>query len=247
MRCDDGHYYVVKFRNNPQHERVLANELLTTKIAEIVGLPVPAGEIVEVPTLLAEQTPGLTMVLGERRIPCEAGLQFGSKLAVSPFEGQVFDYLPHEMLKNVRNLETFLGILVLDKWTCNADTRQVVFWRRIRERKYSASFIDHGYCFNAEEWTLSDAPLQGVYPRNEVYRSVSGWMSFEPWLSRIESLDDQAIWNAAGSIPPQWYGSAWNELERLVLGLIARKRLVRQSILSFRKSLRQPFPAWQDG
>ena len=37
MRCDDGHYYVVKFRNNPQHERVLANEFLATRLAERVG------------------------------------------------------------------------------------------------------------------------------------------------------------------------------------------------------------------
>ena len=48
MRCDDGHYYVVKFRNNPQHERVLANEFLATRLAESVGLPVPAAEVVEV-------------------------------------------------------------------------------------------------------------------------------------------------------------------------------------------------------
>jgi hypothetical protein len=28
MRCDDGGYYVVKFQNNPQHLRILANEML---------------------------------------------------------------------------------------------------------------------------------------------------------------------------------------------------------------------------
>ena len=34
MFADDGHYYVVKFQNNPQHIRVLANELIATRIAE---------------------------------------------------------------------------------------------------------------------------------------------------------------------------------------------------------------------
>ena len=34
MRCSDGNFYVVKFRNNPQHLRVLANELLATRLAE---------------------------------------------------------------------------------------------------------------------------------------------------------------------------------------------------------------------
>src|SRR6266704_2145450 len=33
LRCSDGGYYVVKFQNNPQHRRVLVNELLGTKLA----------------------------------------------------------------------------------------------------------------------------------------------------------------------------------------------------------------------
>ena len=34
MRCSDGEFYVVKFRNNPQHLRVLTNEMLATRLAE---------------------------------------------------------------------------------------------------------------------------------------------------------------------------------------------------------------------
>jgi len=109
MRCDDGHYYVVKFRNNPQHERVLANEFLATRLAERVGLPVPAAEVVEVAPWLVEHTAELTIVLGDHAIQVEAGLQFGSRYVVSPVEGQVFDYLPPEMLDRVRNLEAFTG------------------------------------------------------------------------------------------------------------------------------------------
>ena len=37
MRCSDGNFYVVKFRNNPQHLRVLANEFLATRLAEVRG------------------------------------------------------------------------------------------------------------------------------------------------------------------------------------------------------------------
>ena len=39
MRCADGHYYVVKFQNNPQHRRILVNELLGTRLASRLGLP----------------------------------------------------------------------------------------------------------------------------------------------------------------------------------------------------------------
>jgi hypothetical protein len=244
MRCEDGHYYVVKFRNNPQHQRLLANEFLAAKLAEHVGLPVPAGEVVEVSSWLIAHTQELTVVLGSQQVACEAGLQFGSRYAVRPSEGQVFDYLPPEFLARVRNLNTFAGILALDKWTCNADGRQVAFWRKLRERKYSAAFIDQGYCFNAGEWTFPDFPLRGVFPRNEVYSGVTGWDSFEPWLTRIENLEEVQLRKAAEQIPPQWYGDEWGELEGLVNKLLQRRRLVRDLILAFRDSPRRPFPEW---
>ncbi len=244
MRCDDGHYYVVKFRNNPQHVRVLANEFLATRLAEIVGLPVPAAEVVEVKPWLVENTAELSILLSGREMKVEAGLQFGSRYVVSPGGGTMCEFLDAGLLDKVRNIETFAGMLAIDKWTCNADGRQAAFWRKSREKKFSATFIDQGYCFNAGEWTFPDFPLRGVYPRNEVYARVSGWESFEPWLSRVEKLDDDSIWRVAGEIPPAWYGGLWDELESLVKQLIERKTIVRELILAFRGLPRRPFPQW---
>ena len=70
MRCSDGNFYVVKFRNNPQHLRVLANELLATRLAEGAALPVPATEVVEVGDWLAQHTPELNIQLAGSTIPC---------------------------------------------------------------------------------------------------------------------------------------------------------------------------------
>ena len=244
MRCSDGNFYVVKFRNNPQHLRVLANELLATRLAEGAELPVAAAEVVEVGDWLVEHTPELNIQLAGNAIPCLPGLQFGSRYVVSPLEGQVFDYLPMEMLGRVRNLEAFAGILAMDKWTGNANGRQAAFWRRMRERKYRAAFIDQGYCFNAGEWTFPDYPLRGVYARNEVYEGVRGWETFEPWLSRIEKMDEEMVWRAAGEIPPEWYCGEWDALEKLVRELLERRARVRELIAGFRMSVRNPFPNW---
>jgi hypothetical protein len=244
MRCSDGNFYVVKFRNNPQHLRVLANEMLATRLAERAGLPVPATEVVEVEDWLVEHTPELHIQLAHHTIRCQAGLQFGSRYVVSPLEGQVLDYLPVEMLGMVRNREAFAGMLVVDKWTGNANGRQAAFWRKLRERKYTASFIDQGYCFNAGEWTFPDYPLRGVYARNEVYEDVRGWESFEPWLSRIEKMEADVVWALAGEIPPEWYGGEWHELEKLAQTLIGRRGAVRNLIEAFRTSPRRPFPGW---
>ena len=244
MRCSDGQFYVVKFRNNPQHLRVLTNEMLATRLAERAGLPVPGTEVVEVGDWLVEHIAELSIPLAHNTIPCQAGLQFGSRYAVNPLEGQVFDYLPVEMFGLVRNLEAFAGMLVVDKWTGNANGRQAAFWRKLRDRKYTAAFIDQGYCFNAGEWTFPDYPLRGVYARNEAYEGVRGWELFEPWLSRIERMEEDAVWTLAGEIPPEWYGGEWDELEELVRALIGRRGVVRELIEAFRASPRRPFPAW---
>jgi len=59
-------------------------------------LPVPLTEVVEVGEWLVEHTTELSIQLAHNTIPCQAGLQFGSRYAVSPLDGQVFDYLPAE-------------------------------------------------------------------------------------------------------------------------------------------------------
>jgi hypothetical protein len=245
MRCSDDYFYVVKFRNNPQHLRVLVNELLGTRLASQIGLPVPATEVVDVGEWLIKNTPELHIQLEHRTVPCQPGLQFGSRYAVNPLEGQVSDFWPMGMLDRLRNVETFAGILALDKWTGNSDRRQAAFWKKSRDRKYSAAFIDQGCCFNAGEWTFPDHALHGVYPRNEVYRGVRGWASFEPWLSRIEQMEEDVVWTLACEIPPDWYSGQWDDLERLVRTLIARRGLVRELIESFRVSRRSPFPDWR--
>jgi len=246
MRCSDGHFYVVKFQNNPQHLRVLANEMLATRLSERAGLHVPVTNVIEVDEWLIKNTPELSIQLPHNTIPCQAGLQFGARYVVDPLEGQVFDYLPMEMLNRVRNVPEFAGMLVVDKWTGNANGRQAAFWRKGREKLYTASFIDQGYCFNAGEWTFPDYPLRGVYARNEVYEGVLGWESFEPWLSLVEKMDEQVIWEVAGGIPPEWYDGEWHQLEALVMKLIERRELVRGLIEIFRVSARRPFPKWRE-
>jgi hypothetical protein len=240
----DGRIYVVKFQNNPQHTRVLANELLATRLAAAVGLTVPECDLIEVSRWLVENTPELEIDMGQTRVRCRPGLQFGSRFAGGIMPGQVMDYLPEEQLLEVKNLAEFAGILALDKWTGNANGRQAVFTRRQRERRYKAVFIDFGYCFHAGEWRFEDAPLRGVYYRNEVYREIVGWESFEPWLTRLETLPEETIWESANEVPPEWYGGDPAAMETMVEKLLSRRSLIRPLIEAFGNSDRRPFPKW---
>ena len=240
----DGHVYVVKFQNNPQHTRVLANELMASRLAAAAGLTVPATDLVEVSSWLIENTPELEIDLGRTRVRCQPGLQFGSRFAGGTMPGQVVDYLTEAELAELKNLGEFAGILALDKWTGNANGRQAVFTRRQREKRYKAVFIDFGYCFHAGEWRFEDAPLRGVYYRNDVYREITGWESFEPWLTRLESMPAETVWEAANSVPPEWYGGDQSEMEELVEKLLKRRSRIRELIEAFGNSDRRPFPKW---
>ena len=247
MRCADGHYYVVKFQNNPQHTKILVNDWLGTRLAEKIGLAVPAVDVIDVTSWLIEHSQDLRIELCGRKTMVTPGPSFGSRYVVSPDDGQVHDYLPESMIGRVRNLNHFAGMLALDKWTCNADGRQAAFWKRSKERKFTASFIDQGYCFNAGEWSFPDAPLRGVFARNDVYVGITGWNSFEPWLSRIESFRESSLRSLVDQIPPEWYGSAVDDLDRLLCQLQERRSLVRDLVISFKNSSRNPFPNWRDG
>src|SRR5271168_1774191 len=266
MRCSNQAYYVVKFQNNPQGLRILANELLGTRLAARLGLSVAEPEVVEVRAELIAGTEDLVIQLGRGRAPCKAGKQFGSRYPGNLADVAVYDFLPDEQLREVTNLAEFCGMLVFDKWTCNTNGRQAIFFREADgaghdvgqsvgqsvERgagsatRYCARMIDNGFCFNAGEWNFPDAPLRGLYARHRVYESVRGIDSFEPWLARIETkITEAALDEAASEIPPEWYNFDPDALEQLLEQLLRRRKRVRELIVSAWKSSAQPFPNWK--
>lgn len=244
LRASDDRYYVTKFQNNPQHVRVLANEMFATRLGESLGLPVPRVAAIEVCDWLIEHTEGLRLDLAGVRTPFKPGIHFGSAYMGDPDNGHLFDYLPEALLQRVTNIGDFARILVLDKWTGNADGRQAIFTKKTKSRRYKAIFIDQGYCFNAGEWTFHDSPLRGVYARNCVYEHVKNWEAFEPALTRAEEMSIDAIWGITRRVPPEWYEHDCDGLTRVVEQLYKRRSIIRELITAFRSSTRNPFPLW---
>lgn len=246
LKASDGACYVTKFQNNPQHVRVLANEMLATNLGLALRLPMPRAEVIEVSDSLIEYAEDLRIQVGGAKVPCRSGKQLGSLYVGSESPGMTFDYLPRELLERVLNVEDFPRVLVLDKWTCNSDGRQTIFWKPPRRQRYTATFIDQGYCFNAGEWSFPDCPLRGVYANNCVYERVTGWESFEPALTRAEEMDADTIWRCAAGIPEEWYEGDRDGLNRLVDALHHRRGAIRKLIGEFRRSNRKPFPNWRE-
>jgi hypothetical protein len=243
--ASDGAFYVTKFRNNPQHVRVLANEMLATRLGQSLGLPMPHVEAIEVSEWLIQHCDALHIDLAGRNIPCQGGRQLASFYADQENAGLTHDYLPTHLLETIVNVQEFARVVVLDKWTCIRDGRQAVFSRKTsRSRRYTATFIDQGYCFNAGEWSFPDCPLRGVYANNSVYKDVRGWEAFEPALSRAEHMDANEIWRLAADIPEEWYEWDKDGLNRLVEALYRRRSIIRRLISEFRRASRNPFPNW---
>ena len=176
MLADDGRYYVVKFRNNPQHQRILINELLSYVLLDYLSCLSRQCAIVNVPQQSVDETPQLTLQSGSRTYPCEAGLHFGSQYPGNPCQKAVYDYLPLSLLRTVSYVEAFSGMVAFDMWVSNADGRQAIFFReRVKNQTansgkgtkrgsslvYVAKMIDHGFAFEAQTGS-SKIHLSGV-------------------------------------------------------------------------------------
>ena len=133
-RCDDGEFYVVKFRNNPQHRRILVNEWIASSFLEYLEISTPKTAIVNLSAGFLADNPEVHIQLGNRRLAVDPGWHFGSEYPGNPAKLAVYDFMPDVLLGKVVNLADFLGVLVFDKWIGNADARQSIFFRaRVQE------------------------------------------------------------------------------------------------------------------
>jgi hypothetical protein len=256
LEASDGHFYVVKFLGNPQHRRVLTNELVAGIILKYLQISSPETMLIEVTRDFLRENPDVYLTLGSRRVEIEPGWHFGSRYPGDPSIVAVYDFVPDSLLGQVNNLRDFLGCMVFDKWTGNADGRQSVFLRapladwfpeqKVHPQKlgFVTLMIDHGFVFNGPHWEFVDAPAYGLYMRKLVYQTVTGPGSFEPWLSRVEHFPDDVLDRAMRNIPPQWIAGEEEALEKLLELLMARRRKIRGLLEEVRNSNVNPFVNW---
>jgi hypothetical protein len=262
LECGDGHFYVVKFRNNPQHRRILINEWIASVFLNYLQISAPAAAIVNLSAEFLESNPEVHIQLGTRHLAVEPGWHFGSRYPGDPAKVMVYDFLPDLLLDKVVNVAEFLGVLVFDKWIGNADARQSIFFRaRLREWSPSASeplqqerppragfvahMMDHGYVFDGPHWIFPDSPLQGLYFRPSVYQNVRSFADFEPWLDRVVHFPEEVVDEAQKQIPPDWLAEDAAALEAMLAKLMSRRKRVPDLIRESRRGRVNPFPDWK--
>jgi hypothetical protein len=257
LAAEDGHWYVTKYVNNPQHRRILVNEWIGAHLLRELKISAPETRVIEVPPELLASEPAIRIQLANQTIPVPPGWHFGSRFPGNPLKEAVYDYLPDTLLSSVVNLEDFRGALVFDKWTGNSDSRQAIFFRRhIRDwldresagptqKGFIAQMVDHGYIFDGPNWGFHDSPLQGLYFRPMVMEQIRGLRDFEPWLTRAVEFPARTLDEVLRSAPARWLEEDEGELERLLEQLYARRKRIPQLILAVRAARPSLFPAWK--
>jgi hypothetical protein len=256
LEADDGNCYVVKFQNNPQHRRILVNELIAAEILTHLQVASPDYRLVRVSTEFLASSPDVHIQTGSRRVDIEPGWHFGSRHPGHPDTMAIYDFVPDALLGQIANAEQFLAALVFDRWVGNADGRQTIFFRAqlkdwmgrpgIPPRKlgFVALMIDHGFAFNGPHWELTESALTGLYARRMVYQTVRSIQDFEPWLTRVLRFPPEVLDKALRQIPPEWVQGDEPALERLLEGLLRRRARIAELMDGCRKAPGNPFPNW---
>ena len=263
--ADDGNHYVVKRVTNPQGAHILINEMLCYELLKHLNLPVPHYELIKIGgEVLASSTE--LAVRGDCRTDASLlDVHFGSRYPVNPESEAVYDYLPDRLLKGVINRRAFLGMVAFDKWVCNADARQAIFfkgraskyhsadslWPGIEPRPQSlvfvAQMIDHGFAFYSHHWKFVDDPEIGCRPSFGPFAAVRGCQDFEPWLGRIKELSPRIIEDASRRIPPEWFCGEWSRprFDTLLERLYERRTRVPELVRQGKFGGNERFPNWK--
>lgn len=254
--AEDKHHYVVKFKQNPQHRRVLVNEWVAKTLLDYIGIPSPHVELIEITPEFLAAHPEIVVTIGSRTLPVSPGFHFGSRMPVDPNRFVIYDYLPDALLRQIANLPDFLGALVFDKWVNNADSRQCIFFRaNVKEHlapqywpkrvAFVATMMDHGYIFGGPHWALEDSPITGLYSRPLVYETVTGIDSFEPWLGIATSTSPDVLDQAFRQVPDWWLNGDRALLEQLLEKLYRRRARLPFLIEDTKLGRVNPFPNWR--
>src|SRR5690349_10481240 len=98
IEADDDQFYVVKFRNNPQHRRVLVNEWIGNTLLHYLQIPAPKINIVSLTEDFLADNPDTYIQLGNTRKDVNAGWHFGSRYPGDPEKIAVYDFVPDALL-----------------------------------------------------------------------------------------------------------------------------------------------------
>jgi hypothetical protein len=215
LEGEDGTFWLVKVKNNPQGMRTLANELVGATLARRIGATVPEPAICELPADLAV---GLTFADGRT---WESGLVYGSALLESSWEPTP------EILRRAANPAALQAVVAADTWLGLFDSRQA---RAVADGHggFTIWAVDFGYTVGAPNWSVQELTVRGD-PAD--LHDPSAWISLAPpgtgppLALTVQSVSNLELRELAYAMPSEWLVLP-TEAESLAAYLIRRRPIV---------------------
>jgi hypothetical protein len=242
----DGGYFVTKWKENPQHRRVLINEAIGSQLLALMDIATPDWATVLINERFIAANPSVRISLQTGSIPITRGRHFGSKVMINPEVASVHDLLPCQLFGRVGNLDDFLKVLVFDLWVDNNDGRQAVFVKatrsRIKDGQFAVQMIDHGFAFgfDGREWRMRDRVAGKVYPMlAHLYQRGDAAETFAITIAAAQSISRSDFDTIMNSLPTEWLAEDREAIQKVFNELLRRAArlpdLVAQALDFIRK------------
>ncbi|RFU62968.1 HipA family kinase [Peribacillus glennii] len=194
---NNGKEYLVKFKNNPQGNRMLMSEYVGTLLAQHLGLPTIPFEIVYVPKEF----------ITENKLDSfqfKHGNQFAS-LYIENCSGLWFQ--PNK--EQVINREMLAGIVVFDFWLRNEDRdASNILLQPSPKPNFYIHMIDHGNCYPRKSTLLeiinNPKRLKLSVVHNWCMSMLDDKEELTFYLNKIVNFNNDLVRELIYSIPDDW-------------------------------------------
>lgn len=205
FRADDGNVYVVKLQNNRLGQKVLVNELLASKLGEIMELCFPPSGIIEI----NEQTMGKSPRL--QGLGVSLGQHFASRYINRT------EYVAKNSLNQVTNVSDMAGVILFDHLFHNADRTNngKNLLLRPEDSGYRIFAIDNSHLFRSGRWTIELLKALSTRLKSYCRFTYSALLKdylmpqdFLPYMTKVAMLSDEQVDNLVAEIPGEWLAEA---------------------------------------
>ena len=229
FRADDGKAYVVKLQNNRLGPKVLVNEYLACRLANLLGLCFPPGGLIRLDEVLLQKSRRL------RSARVSPGVHFASQYISGS------RYVVRANLAKAENKSDMAGVMLFDHMFHNLDRtwnrRNLIICRQDEACLIYA--IDNSHLFKRGKWNIDWlAKLEPQIIMN--YRRAYGWLikyfltveDFEGYIAKVKALTEEEINQIITDIPVEWLPDE-KEREALMHYITARRDMVDKIAMPF--------------
>lgn len=225
----DGEPYIVKFKQNPEGLRVLANEYVCAKLAKKLHLPIPNPALIQVSDeFIKDFGTKISDHVGEQ---ITTGIHFGTKKLK-----KAYPLTNADMIYLARNVHIVPEILLFDHWIHNSDRDRNGGNLLFDAVKMELVILDHTHAFDLGPiWTATQLTQRmndryiifdtSGYVYKKLVPHIRGNQPFHSILDKMSRLTRDDLWNIIDSIPDQWevceedkialHSYLWNRLNRI--------------------------------